>query len=523
MAQIDYNFPRVDFGILGDLPATAEEGRLRAARQSLGDMQLQTPQQISAAAERAFQLGDIETGTKLAQIASQRITANAAMLGAQQRGMDLQLLLNYYGKNPNRPAVPVAGGEAPGASTTIELPPPPPRPETPAAPGPQGALTPSEEVIQRAQEAGAPQAVPPVQVAQAGPGPVPVTPQPAVPRAPAPTTTVDPQIDAAIKEATAIRNKIINAPPAYLRTPEGRADMAQLSAALARAKASPEEISYQQELVRLGQEGRPYITRSDFKNDQATVGERVKFMNDTYKTYQGKGQSAGDLEQKLIGMQEIMNNPRFSVGDPTVMEKGAKYLGEVIGSMKAYGVPLPAGSEDMVKTLTTPVALKEAFQSLSNQAVTSALGGLSKSISDADRNFLASAYPALSQSKQGMELIGQFLREAAKRHKMEAGIAARYSEEKGTRGTGAGMDLAVDEKMSKYAENNPIFRNANGNLTPFGETIGRFISGGLGGLGPAPVTSGGGPPSTGGIVGPGGKRFKTREEAWQDYYSSQGR
>ena len=87
----EYKFPQVDFSIIGDLPQTMEEARLRGVRRSLGDINANTPQGLQEAGSRLVAGGDLEGGIKL-------INAGTALKSANQRGLSDLLNLELYKK-----------------------------------------------------------------------------------------------------------------------------------------------------------------------------------------------------------------------------------------------------------------------------------------------------------------------------------------------------------------------------------------------------------------------------------------
>lgn len=506
------NFPNVDFGWLADIPARARAVSTDVARkQTLANLDVTDSNSLLKAGSKLARAGDFEGAMKL-------ITEGRNLKGVEQRNAAEMALLEWTKANPLGSRS--APGSTPGEGDTISIPAPaPPAPKGPdlfqgrpgaipgvgprsegSAVGPQTAqappltlTSPSDQIIAAAQGQAPPPEPPGPQLAgppQAPVGPSPQTPiagpevfqrAPAVPAAPvapvAPTAPVAPAAtpyEQARQEAASVGQRLAGTPRLFSGTPEGRALLSQFNSALSRAKLPEKEISYQQEVVRRHQENQdrvqqglpplPELTRQDFANDAATVGERTKASLDLLKSYHATSQNAGQLGEKLVEIRKLMDNPRFAVGEPGY----ADYVRNRIGALSdiAQGMGLPHLSRETIKSITEPVALREAFQSTMNQALTAYISN--RSFSDADRNALRDSLPNLLQTREGIDTLSGILDRAATRAKVEYGAASNYMRDKGdTRSTFYGMQEAVDNVKGRQAQE-PILVNKDGSLTELG-------------------------------------------------------
>ena len=204
----EYKFPQVDFSIIGDLPQTMEEARLRGVRRSLGDINANTPQGLQEAGSRLVAGGDLEGGIKL-------INAGTALKSANQRGLSDLLNLELYKKlgGIKTQEGTGIGGYVPPASPDetppVATPPPSGNIAPPAAPWPgrPGASLPPPQTVAMAPLSpedtrispalAPPPPVPPQATALAQAGQSPFVPAPAPeqsPPEPSPPTGLPPTV-----------------------------------------------------------------------------------------------------------------------------------------------------------------------------------------------------------------------------------------------------------------------------------------------------------------------------------------
>src|SRR5262245_47718930 len=523
----EFQFPKVDFGGLAELPGIAEEARQRQARRSLGNLKLETLEDFSRASQRALELGLPDEAAKFAQLGSGRLTAQAAMLGARQRGLSETLLYEYLRNKKDEPragaAAPVPG--EPGY--TFEPSPPPPAP-----PGPQSSVaSPSEQMIAAAQTtmpgqradvldtierlnedrmrrqgispSAPPPPVPPPGTRLAGPPPTPDTeaplassplglqpgtapPAPPVPR-PADAAAqrvretvplaVNPELVQARDQANQSYHRIVEmgrAGKLATSLPEFRAEMAQFTSAIKGLGVGPDEVTYWQENLRNIAEGRGGLTRFDMRQLPGAIEDSRKEMIKSYETnYQAKGRAADDYIQKAEVLERINEDPRFIQGKPGAIDAFINNLTSLLGYARVYTGYEPISREELQK-MRDPVALRELYNAVHGQLTLAGLGGgLSKSISDADRDFMDKTNAGLAQTEEGQKLINKYNLEVAKRTRLEYGYAGEYRRniEKEGRGRGSSpsMDAYVQDKMQAYGDKNRLFVMADGKtLTDLG-------------------------------------------------------
>lgn len=132
-------------------------------------------------------------------------------------------------------------------------------------------------------------------------------------------------------------------------------------------------------------------------------------------------------------------------------------------------------------------ASNEAYQSLSNQVVLNKIGSLGTGISNADRSFIESISPRLSNTPEGNKLVIQTLRKMTMRDQEIAQIAADYRQAHGGQ-----LDENWPVYLGQWAEQHPIFTAADQ---------------GAGASSPAPT---GTPTPDGWTVLPGGVRIRVK-------------
>lgn len=565
-------FPSVDFSWLGNLPDTYEQAKGQAdLKRTLADLNTSDPAALRKAGNEAMKVGTaagIETGIRLHNLAQARETLSQKSVADQAYA---NWIKNVYGKGGTVPP----GAAAPGAAAadTIDIPVPaaaapspfPPPPSTSqgtgqlpvqspvSQPGPQGALSPSDQTIATAQAAMAapaqgamvtppgPQLAGPMPTPEAPPGPPPLSPstvagaqiQAPPAAAPPPTSLTTPQTTpmaaspeaAARTEAIQASNELIKMGPRANATPIGRLYQQQFSSALSRAKLSENEISYQQELLRRRQEGQtdPY-TRSDFKADTSV---RPRVYEDAIKAYndvQATGGKAENLIDHITRLNQIVSDPNFIAGN-----KAEKY-GSMVNTLASYAkiagvnlqtVPDIAGLREKIARITDPqlkaAALVDEYKALTSAAVLANAGSLSKGFSEGDRTFTEGIFAAIRSNPAAIPLILNDLKAIAEKQAGIAKISREYMKE--TQSGAKSTPWGLADRIQKYNDENPIFVQKNGALTPTGERVQGALTGTPASGASAPSTA---PPSARRVItGPGNKVFNSEEEAWADYRKQQ--
>jgi hypothetical protein len=142
-----------------------------------------------------------------------------------------------------------------------------------------------------------------------------------------------------------------------------------------------------------------------------------------------------------------------SLADPGFYSGAA---GPQVLQLKRYAAALgldPEGVDSM-----------ESFNALTKQAALSNMGGsLGTGFSNADRDFVLDQVPGLQNTPEGNQRLIEITRRINERKIGIADLARRYAEQNEGR-----IDLGFDDYLRKFAEENPIFPEAEQSAVPEG-------------------------------------------------------
>lgn len=506
------HFPKVSFDWLAELPQIAEQAQeKRTLKETLADLKSSDPGALEKKAAQLFSRGMIDEGMKLQNAA----TARRALA---QRGAQDALTLEWLRNSQNRPppgALPTGVG---GDESTVDIPlrggpapaaPPSPFGPNPLSSGPQSNAPPVEPPVPVAQAPESPsnqmitaaQRGTEVRPQDGGPqpqlaGPLP---QPDTPPAPAqpswlpaaqaqPMTTpppaprpppnygpvgVDPGQADARAEVARIGQSLAGMPPKVAQSGEGRALLQQFNSALTRLKVDPKERDYQLARIQRAQNGEPDFSRAEYDFEKTVAPKRFEEFQKTYTKYSDEEKEGRKLGQTTYRLGEILRNDKFAAGAPGYLDMAKRGISSFADTLRAHGVPegiLP--SRETLAAMNEPTALRELFTSLANQGVINALGGsLGRGISSTDQVFMSKAFPDLMKTREGSQLIVDFMDELASRKRLGAEAVRKYGKDVGDfkaspMGADAAANKVLDEQTSK-----PILVGPDGKSTPLGERM----------------------------------------------------
>ncbi len=511
------HFPKIDFSSLGDLPdvyRSAQEHR--QLKDSLADLDSSDPKSLRAAAARAFAVGSrdgIEAGMRLSTAAQAQENLAQTRTRDAQRGAELQTTLEFL-RNNRGGALPPVGGVAADPNEGLLPEAPAPRPQAPAQAPPQQQLTPqmlppppagvppmgarseapsaSEQMLQAA-EGPAPQERGPQ---LAGPLPTPDTPEPGgvpflqgaqqfgQPMAPtrAPPESVPmggSPAQQARAQATQLREKLMEIPNSkVMQSGYGQSLLREYTSSLANSQLKPEELSYQQENLRIKQQNleraeqglpqRPLLTRNDF--ERANKGHAIdyKAATDAATPYYEEEKRSNDVAQKSAKLQRIMNDPRFAAGEsmPQALLDHTINLGAGIAeTLRARGINVIDPAE--LRKITDPVALREAFRGISNELIISTVGKLGRA-TDKDVTLAGSTVPQIGNTSAGMQLKKDLIDATVEWTRGEAKAVSKYMNENRPNVTQEG----VAEAVRKYNEGaGSVFFDEKGKPNSLGQRM----------------------------------------------------
>jgi hypothetical protein len=418
-----------------------------------------------------------------------RMSPSDAIIAAAQAGMNpAQQALPQYA-----PRYAQAGGVTPEPTEPPPLIPPSAPAGIPGMPGSAGPGIPgitSGPVAPNLRPAPGP-------AAPAAPG-APATPMlasPSLSPAAIATTLVDPS-ERASQQIKRYQMLLMGLPP---NSPGAigmyKALSAGLDAALANAKPDPELRQYLYDQNQNVLQGLPIESRADWRTKQATAAGTAGEVIDYYKNefYKPARTAEGVLNQ-AASLLTVANDKNFVSGI------GAQEYGKVANtasSMLRIGQNLGIFSADDAKGLgsqlqallkdpTQTAALQGLANGIANQAIVGLLGGsLGRSISDADRNFIAQVAPTLMQTKEGYIALAGYLR-LISQHAVEADrTALQYRRDARQRANVPDMIDAVN----KFGSEHRMFMNDDGTLTKTGQEIQGLVDKISGGS-PAPAPTG---------------------------------
>jgi hypothetical protein len=505
------DWPILNFDWLANLPKVADEARINKARQSLGDIDLNSPTALSKAATKFASFGDIDTAAKFAQLASQRQSAEASLLSAKQRGADIALWEKYMQSKAGAPGG-VAAPAEPAADVSIgparQVPPPQAAPPMgwgatigPRSELPPGPPSPSDAILAQAQGAGPPPAPPGPQLAgplpppEAPPGPSPMAPGPGVgfippqqglpvppaPLAPAPPPRAGMPIKPADQlqgEATEVRvgKELMQMPPRSAGWPQFQVFKQKFMNALSQQKLTEKESAYQMDQVQRHWLGEEPQTRSEWEGENKTREYVFKQAHEFYTGSEKTAEKSTELLGTLRRLDQIRNSPGFISGEAG--QSFASMMAGIAGIASVAGIPLTTG-EDVgafrarINKIAEPslksAALAEEFDALSKRALQAHVGSFAKSFSEGDRLFTEKYFPQVTASPGGIGAVIGDLRLMAEHAQGVAKTARDYmrGKERGSRATEWGLRQAIDA----YNEKNPLYANPDGSLTPAGQRL----------------------------------------------------
>lgn len=548
------NFPNISFDWLGNLPKVAEEARLSKVRQSLGDLNLSTPEGLEAGAKKLIAGGALEEGLRMQNAAlafrehkrkveegQQYIKALPAALAANRGLYPGAAAPGAAGGGqsyiPNRPAEAPATPDyfnrpvnQPGTLESVI-----PRPQS-TLPGPTTAEapleSPSNAIITAAQQGQVPPASPGPQLAQAGgpmivPGPPDVTAASSVPTAlpswlqgaqrqavpavgpgpevtspaargtgPAPTTPSNPEIE---QKLFLIGDALSRMPP------HAQAQRAKLAKdyedLLRQVQLSPEDRAWQMNNLDRWRRGAQPLNREDYHLMNAVAPEVHKEAVAASKVYEDEAVNSRKLKENLTMLSTIVNHPKFVSGEGTALVTKATSM---LSGLRDFAVSMgiPENQLPDIHGIVEPAKLQEAFRSISNLAVINKLGGLGRQISDSDRNYMGAAFPSLTMTKEGNKLSIEIMTKMAERN-LEIGKMVRdYRLKHGVRIDAPEIHKLVDD----YANEHSLVRNPDGTLNELGQKLQEQMDLSQGGSPAGPPTQAGtfGIPLTDYLPGRGG-------------------
>lgn len=509
-------FPDVDFRWLERLGPNLEESAAARGLQSIGDVDITSAEGLDKAARALFATknrSNMELALRFTQMAQNRRAQEAkakeldpARWGAifesfGRRSAEPDIVPGRRQPEPELEYDDETGGFKPAERTQPAQPQAPlmlpgmpampgpaipgitgPSVPGPSVPGPGAALSPSDEIIARAQGAaalprgprtaqlGAPDPLkglglpeprptmpstggvpflPPVQAPQR-----PVQPPTAPSVAPAAPATRSPRAAAQdeIRRLEQVIPFLSLAPPAI-----AQAFMQRYRDAQQDANFTPEEKRYREDQVQRSITGQNVQTRQEWETDKALRPLKFKEFTERAAEFRKTEDAGARLKNTIVQMRSIMNSDAFKSGtSASTMAKVGSFLSFTNEMARYYGVPVEKlVSQDWIdRNINNPTALAQAFSALSNEAVIAGLGGsLGNQISNADRGFFAEAFPNLSMTRAGNELLMDFKEKIADRQMKIGKIVRAYRSKKG--------DLAdageLDGIISRYNEKNPIF------------------------------------------------------------------
>src|SRR5215471_5175603 len=323
-----------------------------------------------------------------------------------------------------------------------------------------------------------------------GGGDVPIDPGKLAPLGgpPAPTTgpAIDysPQLRAAAGNAQAISDIM-----ARMGKNPGRGQLALAQSLLQRAleekKLPPDVVQYNLDLSQRMRMGEGFISYRNWKAEDKLSPETYKEVLKAYSGdekgaggYRTNGMKAQDLEETLTQMEAIMKAPGFVAGTGAKeLVQAAGFWGTLKKGAEAVGVD-PSYIKALDDTITPlkgaarAVALAQAFNALSNQAIYAKLGSLGNQISEGDRNFIHMAFPSLSLSVEGNQLITELMRMSTRKI-----VDAWKAAEEYRHATPAGRQsvTGMDRHVRNNTDENSVFTRIGPDGQPMRNPDGSFV------------------------------------------------
>jgi len=482
-----YKFPVANFDWLGELPQLAEEARGNAARkEALANLDFSNPDAMEKAASKLFETSNtknMEMALRLQTAAREkRALGHTISQDTMYQKYLPQLLKTMQGGGGDVEAPPPQAPQSPAAPSPFDTAPRGTVPGMSAAPPPsappQGvppnmAMSPSDELLARA-EGAAPPPAPGPQFAQAGgapqlPGPPPAAAMPpwmqgaqsrpmTMPQggqgptqAPVPLPTSGTR-EAAQQEVRRLEAAILMVPP---KAPQLLQPLlTKYRDALKRTEYTAEQQNYLFEQAQRKGMGEPVQTVGQWNAEKQTLKGHLDEVQSIYKEYRTDANTSRKSIEILDRMDQIIKHPSFISG------KGAALYGSAVNGLntlaqiaRQYNIPVPddlgakyAGVPDPTKV----AALQDEYVALSNKVVFATLGTLGNQISEGDRKFIERANASLSGTPEGNKALHKFMRQVAERAGEPEKWAREYRQKFGDRGTAAGMEQYIADKRESH-------------------------------------------------------------------------
>jgi len=252
----------------------------------------------------------------------------------------------------------------------------------------------------------------------------------------------------------------------------GDLESASKIAAIKKATDAPESAAAIQEFNFASKNGYKG-TLLDFMKEKAAAGAtRVNTnVNTGDKAYDTA--LAKDLAETHVGALKAGTNAQGTLNTIGVMEKAASdpnfYSGTASGLVTAY----KKGASALGIEGADAAQPNELFSKMANKLVIDSSGGsLGAGISNADRAFIESTVPNLTNTPAGNKAIFDTMKKVAQRQQQVAKFTNEYAAKHGGR-----IDYNYGEALQKWANENPMFPNAQ--KAPAGATGGNTTSTGV--------------------------------------------
>lgn len=527
-----YDFPNVSFDWLGDLPSTLDEGRIRAARQKLGDLTSSDPSSLDKAAARLLSAGDLEGAKTVYGLSTARRSQETAGVAAAAQAKYVEGLpaaLQNVNKQlapggapggpeytpsfvqpaPGPGAAPVWPGDRPGAQAApgpVVAQAAPPSPQPPMEGGPvipvdgiRGNIQLPPNLPPGSMRIGAAEAPPeaPTQVAgppmvggqsPVAPAPVPPPAQPGLdlrfggtppsPQAPAsqsarPVLNPMAEQEAALREVRALEG-IIAAAPKGAQNP---GVLARYRNALERANIKGARGDYAYAQAQNAMMGEPVKTFDQWEGDKTLLAKRFEEASKSYGTISDAGETARKVDDTLSKLDSLTKNESFISGKGVATRNLVnQYIVGAIGIARTMGIPDNVLPDPKAIPGMSSTDLTQVFQGLSRQLVVQSLGGLGRNISDKDVVYQDSTFPNLQLTPEANKLLIDFHRQIAQQSIGAFNAARMYRNDAESRNTFS--QVGLDNAMNKYYKENPpksVIYNQDGTKTELGKKFDALV------------------------------------------------
>lgn len=204
--------------------------------------------------------------------------------------------------------------------------------------------------------------------------------------------------------------------------------------------AGRDPLSFREYQIGLKKAGRPETTiklpEEQKEFDKVMGKEYAQTLIDTQKAAQASRKRASSMQM----INKMLEGVRTGAGGQTALQ--------IKKAAAAVGIQLD---------LPENIGAAEAAQALSNQLALELRNpaggaGMPGAMSDADRVFLASMTPGLSQTAQGRRMMAEVAKRTAKRDADVARMARDYARKNGNR-----LDAGFYDELAEYSASNPMF------------------------------------------------------------------